>query len=140
MEDNSPEAPPRSVPHEAVAPKMKQKLVLFLELFAGKGRLSYAVRAVGGTALPPEDYMTGGFDFRKAKDVENLKEWFTGQVADAVKKFLEKVKMSCVATVWKGVTWKERLEYFQGDRLRYRSMGASCTTMLHILEGSGPQQ
>ena len=107
------EAPPRSVPHEAVVPQLKQKLVLFLELFAGKGRLSYAVRAAGGTVLPPEDYMTGGFDFRKAKDVENLKEWFTGQVADAVKKFLEEVKKSCVATVWKGVTWKDRLDYFR---------------------------
>ena len=72
-----------------MAPQLKEKLVRFLELFAGKGRRSYTVRAAGGTVLPPEDYMTGGFDFRKAKDVDNLKEWFTGQIVDTVKKFLE---------------------------------------------------
>ena len=70
-------------------PQPKEKLVLFLELFAGRGRRAYAVRAAVGTVLPPEDYMTGGFDFRKAKDVDNLKVWFTGQLADAVKQFLE---------------------------------------------------
>ena len=77
------------------------------------------MHAADTTVLPPEDYMIGGFDFRKAKDVENLKEWFTDQLADTVNKLLETAKKSCVTAVWKGVTWKDRLEYFMGDMLQH---------------------
>ena len=50
---------------------LKKRKVIFLEVFAGKGRLSRAVRKAGGIVLPVEEYMHGGFDFRREEDVDN---------------------------------------------------------------------
>ena len=47
--------------------------VLFLEVFAGKGVLTAAVRRVGVKTAPPQDLDTGGADFLKPSAVEALK-------------------------------------------------------------------
>ena len=61
--------------------------------------------------MPPQYYMTGGFDFRKAQDVEDLKEWLVGQIIIVVKEFLEKEGKAYI--VWQGVTLKERIAYLR---------------------------
>ena len=46
--------------------------------------------------------MTGGFDFRKTQGLEDLKEWFVGQIGTPVKEFLENVEQGWPIRMAKG--------------------------------------
>ena len=48
--------------------------VIVLELFAGSGGLSRTVAAAGIPTLPPDEFESGGTDFRNRKSIEGLKK------------------------------------------------------------------
>ena len=57
---------------------------IFLEIFAGKGGLSAALREVSGIhVLPPDEFKWGGTDFTKSKEVDRLKNWIEMAMAVA---------------------------------------------------------
>ena len=47
---------------------------IFVEIFAGKGVLTKSVAELGMKVEEPNDFQNGGTDFRKGKQVEQLKE------------------------------------------------------------------
>ena len=61
--------------------------------------------------------MTGGFDFRRAKEVDRPKDWFTRRLADVVKKFLKRVTKSCVVTVWETCDLERQTGVVQGTMI-----------------------
>ena len=56
--------------------------VIFLELFAGTGKLSKAVKACGVQVLEPEDAAAGGVNFERVVDVTRLKDRLRKIAAD----------------------------------------------------------
>ena len=58
------------------------KNVLFVEIFAGSGRLTAAVKRAGMSVLPPDEAAMGGTDFLSASSVDELMDWVKWKIKE----------------------------------------------------------
>ena len=73
MDDTAHPGPPAGVHQPVPTATLRPPTgVLFIEIFAGEGRLSQAVARLGVRTAPPQDLMTGGFDFSVEHEVRQL--------------------------------------------------------------------
>ena len=81
----------------------------FVEFFAGTGNLTAAVAKAGVPTDPPDDLLTGGLDFGKTEDIEQMKAYLAGLSSSGVKLMVHLAPPCATFSRARDRSWKTRL-------------------------------